>query len=144
MQAATGSSSAVLVLAVLMFASQLPLAGLVPVNPVLAECRFPFERVARGSHTAAVGCNLTPARAAPLRGPARILFGLTLDLNRADQPTLEVLPGIGPVRARAIMAERSRRRFASVAELTRVRGIGPVTLSRLSRWVSVEPLQQSR
>ncbi len=74
-----------------------------------------------------------------LRGPARLLFGLPLDLNRADARALEVLPGIGPARAQAIVAARGAGRFRSVHELKAIPGIGPVTVSRLEGWVQVEP-----
>jgi Helix-hairpin-helix motif len=78
-----------------------------------------------------------PAPAPPPRtGAARLLWGLPLDLNREDERTLEVLPGIGPTRARAI---RAARPFCRVSELRRVGGIGPVTLSRLAGQVSVTP-----
>jgi competence protein ComEA len=78
-----------------------------------------------------------PAAASPPRaGAARLLWGLSLDLNREDERTLEVLPGIGPTRARAIHAARP---FCRVSDLRRVRGIGPVTLSRLTGQVSVTP-----
>ncbi len=72
-----------------------------------------------------------------LRGPARRVFGLPIDANRADPATLETLPGIGPVRARAIVRERARRPFSSVADLARVRGVGPHTLGRLAPWLTV-------
>ena len=72
-----------------------------------------------------------------LRGPARLLFGQPLDLNRESAATLEVLPGIGPARARAIVAERERAPFRSVDEVQRVRGIGPRTVERLRGLVVV-------
>jgi hypothetical protein len=72
----------------------------------------------------------------PRAGAARLLWGLPLDLNREDERTLEVLPGIGPTRARAI---RAARPFCRVSDLRRVRGIGPVTLSRLAARLSVSP-----
>jgi competence protein ComEA len=65
------------------------------------------------------------------------LFGLTLDLNRADAKALEVLPRIGPSRAAAIVRAREEAEFASVAELARVSGIGPKTIAALSGWVDV-------
>jgi predicted DNA-binding helix-hairpin-helix protein len=73
---------------------------------------------------------------APVRGPARRLLGLPIDLNRADAATLETLPGIGAARARAIVAARP---FARVEELDRVPGIGPRTLAALAGLVGVGP-----
>ena len=69
----------------------------------------------------------------PPTGAARLLWGLPLDLNREDARTLEVLPGIGPTRARAIAAARP---FCRVSDLARVPGIGPVTLRRLAGHVA--------
>lgn len=55
-----------------------------------------------------------------------------VDVNAATVEELTELPGIGPVRAAAIVRLReSRGRFGSVDELLDVRGIGPVTLERL-------------
>jgi competence protein ComEA len=74
-----------------------------------------------------------PVTEPPRSGAARLLFGLPLDLNRADPRDLEVLPGIGPARARAIVAARP---FCRAADLARVPGIGPATLRRLAGRVS--------
>lgn len=67
-------------------------------------------------------------RVVPERGPARLLYGAPLDANREPAEVLALLPGIGPTRARAIV---SARPLCSLAELDRVRGIGPVTLHTL-------------
>lgn len=61
-----------------------------------------------------------------------------LDLNRATADDLQHLPGIGPVRAAAIVATRARRPFRSVRDLQRVPGIGPATVAKLRARVSVE------
>jgi len=74
-----------------------------------------------------------PVAAPPAGGAARLLWGLPLDLNREDPRTLEVLPGIGPSRARAIAAARP---FCRPSDLGRVPGIGPVTLRRLAGQVA--------
>jgi competence protein ComEA len=75
---------------------------------------------------------------APLRGPARVLFGLGLDPNRADAASLEALPGVGPARAQAIVDERAQGAYRSLADLGRVPGIGPVTLRRAAPWLVFE------
>jgi competence protein ComEA len=84
------------------------------------------------------GCRLAPAsRARPcpcseLPAEARRVLGLPIALNRASAPDLERVPGIGPVRARAITEDRrARGPFASVAALDRVAGIGPRTARAL-------------
>ena len=68
----------------------------------------------------------------PESGPTRLLFGAALDPNRANAATLEVLPGIGPARAAAIVATRCKHAFAAVSDLRRVPGIGPHTLKRIA------------
>ena len=125
-------------LALALFA--LPLA---PRDGAPAPCSEPAEQLAHAGHSSSVRCDGDPT-ARPLRGPARLLFGLRLDPNRADRASLEALPGIGPVRAAAIETERCRRPFASVAELERVPGIGPRILARLEPWLAVAAPAQAR
>jgi len=61
-----------------------------------------------------------------------------LDLNRATAVQLEALPGIGEVKAAAILAIRDERGgFSSVAELESVRGIGPALVGKLRPLVTV-------
>ena len=58
--------------------------------------------------------------------------GRPLDLNRATMDQLEALPGIGAVKAAAILAVRdSRGGFQTMEELEAVRGIGPALVSKL-------------
>ncbi len=55
-----------------------------------------------------------------------------LDLNRATAEQLEALPGIGEVKAAAILAVRDATGgFQSMEELEAVRGIGPSLAARL-------------
>ena len=61
-----------------------------------------------------------------------------LDLNRATAQQLEGLPGIGAVKAEAIVAERaSRGGFGTVEDLEEVRGIGPALVEKLRPHVRV-------
>lgn len=55
-----------------------------------------------------------------------------LDLNAATVDELDTLPGIGPAKARAIIAEREMNGpFTDIDALGRVKGIGASTLARL-------------
>ncbi len=56
-----------------------------------------------------------------------------LYLNQATVAQLDSLPGIGPARAAAIVRYRDQHGpFGSLTELTRVPGINPALLQRLS------------
>jgi competence protein ComEA len=70
------------------------------------------------------------------RGAAGLLCGRLLDLNAASPRALEALPGVGPARARALVQARP---FASLADVQRVPGIGPVLRRRLRPFVEVAP-----
>lgn len=58
-----------------------------------------------------------------------------VNINQADAAELELLPGIGPSRAQAIIANRP---YSSIDDLERVPGIGPATLEQLRPYVVVE------
>jgi predicted flap endonuclease-1-like 5' DNA nuclease len=104
----------------------------------MSLCESPREAHAEAGWTREVACGESRENASPLRGPAILLFGGKLDLNRAEARELEVLPGIGPARARAIVEARCDAPFRRVADLQRIRGIGPVTTSALGRWAEVK------
>jgi len=74
---------------------------------------------------------------APPDGAAGLLFGRRLDPNRAGPLDFQALPGIGPGRAAAIVAARRKAPFCRVADLVRVRGIGPKTLARIAPLLAV-------
>ena len=61
-----------------------------------------------------------------------------ININTADQETLETLPNIGPTKAQAIMTYRKAHKFESVDELTKVKGIGEKTLTKLRKQITVE------
>ena len=70
-------------------------------------------------------------------GPDEPTGGL-IDLNTADQATLETLPGIGPSSAGAIVQHRELEgRFERVEDLLEVAGIGPSRLAQLQPLVTV-------
>jgi competence protein ComEA len=66
----------------------------------------------------------------PARGP--------IDLNDASEEKLQSLPGIGPARARAILAYRAAHGgFRSISQLLQIRGIGRALLKQLRPLVTL-------
>jgi endonuclease G len=69
-----------------------------------------------------------------------------INVNTASQSKLDELYGIGPAKARAII---NARPYGSVDELTRAKGIGDVTLSRIRDYITAgsggydEPAEES-
>jgi hypothetical protein len=116
--------------------SALLLALALPPGQPPRPCASAYEGSAAEGWTRRAVCG-DPRTGPPLRGPARRLFGLPLDPNTAGARALESLPGIGPARAAAIVHERERRPYASVADLRRVPGIGPVLLGRIAPHLAV-------
>ncbi len=58
--------------------------------------------------------------------------GLIVDLNLATEEELRRLPGVGPARARAVVALRTRLgRLKSVDDLARIKGFGRALVRRL-------------
>ena len=104
--------------------------------PALAgEHELVVVRHAGGCQLAAAG-SAPPCPCAELPARLRLLRGLPLPLDRAAADDLRLLPGIGPARAAAIVAERARGGpFAEARSLERVPGLGPVTAARLSALV---------
>jgi len=62
-----------------------------------------------------------------------------VDINKADIETLIQLPGIGHVKAKAIIDYREENgEFKSLDEITKVKGIGEKTLVKLEPYLSLE------
>ena len=64
--------------------------------------------------------------------PGAAITAVTIDVNRASVHELATLPGIGGVRAEAIVLDRIRHgAFRSVDDLARVDGLGPEIVAML-------------
>jgi competence ComEA-like helix-hairpin-helix protein len=73
---------------------------------------------------------------APPEEPAKPSF--PLDINRAAADELTQLPGIGPVKAQAIVEYRNRvGGFKTKEDLLQVKGIGEKTLAKISGLITV-------
>jgi competence protein ComEA len=61
-----------------------------------------------------------------------------VDINTADETTLETLPEVGPVTAQSIITWRTQNGgFSSVDQLLEVDGIGDATLAKLTPYVTI-------
>ena len=58
-----------------------------------------------------------------------------IDINRADDREFALLPGVGPVLAKRIVANRTEQgHFVSIQDLSRVHGIGEKTIARITMY----------
>lgn len=84
---------------------------------------------------------LEPLRPMTKSIPARYALFLQqpLPINRADNESLQLLPGVGPYLARAILQHIAEHGpLSQEQELLQVAGIGPKTLERLSPTICLE------
>ena len=126
--------------------TRLPRIGLGLAARIISdrESQGPFGSLAGLDRVSGIGPTLLEAVApfSQFSGRARArpdqsaLTRIRLNFATADQ--LASLPGIGMVRAQAIVDDRSHHgRYGSLEDLTRVRGIGIATIERLRPLVVV-------
>lgn len=72
------------------------------------------------------------------QGPPSAEQDSRININEAGLEELVQLPGVGPTRAQAIMAERQKRRFRRIEDILRVPGIGRKTFSRIRHSIRVK------
>ncbi len=78
-----------------------------------------------------------PVSVATTTAPGSPVMGL-VDINTADETTLETLPEVGPVTAQSIITWRTQHGgFSSVDQLLEVDGIGDATLAKLTPYVTI-------
>ena len=119
----------------------LSFAGLLLVGSVVT----PWLRQGAKSDVFPAASTRLPEQSAPSTSAAPLLGGQPavaadgrIDLNAADEKTLESIPGIGPAKAAAIIEYRTRTGgFRTVQELDAVRGIGPGILAKIAPHVTV-------
>ncbi|WP_202879350.1 ComEA family DNA-binding protein [Nocardioides cynanchi] len=90
--------------------------------------------VSDGEQIVVGGGPVAVATSAPSGSP---VSGL-VDINTADETTLETLPEVGPVTAQSIITWRTQHGgFSSVDQLLEVDGIGDATLAKLTPYVTI-------
>jgi len=86
----------------------------------------------------ALAVALASAAALGLAADGQHLTGV-VNVNTASLEELQLLPGVGETRARAIVAARKQRGgFKSLDELVEVKGIGETSLTRLRPFVRLD------
>ncbi len=91
------------------------------------------QTAARSATQAKAGAGNASASSAA-KGKAAV----RVKLNTATAAELEALPGVGPALAQRIAAYRQGRRFSSVDDLLKVKGIGKAKLEQLRPLVEVD------
>jgi tRNA threonylcarbamoyladenosine biosynthesis protein TsaE len=109
----------------------------------LPLCRQPTVLASDAWGAARIDCDGDPGAPSADAGLGGLLLGHPIDPNRASAAVLEALPGIGPARAQAILSERERAPFESLAALERASGIGPKLRRQLEPWMRVERAPQA-
>ena len=79
----------------------------------------------------------------PLRRATSAEIAVLIDINSAGAEELDLLPGIGPVKAAAIIDYRAEHGpFSDVQELLEVPGIGEATLEGLRDYVCADAQEE--
>ena len=60
-----------------------------------------------------------------------------ININTADQETLETIDNIGPAYAKRIIEYREKHPFKSIEEITEVKGIGEKTFQAIKDYITV-------
>lgn len=87
-----------------------------------------------------LGCAADPGPPRALADDERLVLGLPLDPNRAEERVLAFVPGLSRKLAAEIAADRlANGPYRGVEELERVRGVGPKRLARATPHLAVPP-----
>lgn len=87
---------------------------------------------------APMGAQAQRSRAPAVRAEQAPSASGVVNIQTANAEQLQLLPGIGPAKAEAIIAQRERQAFRRVEDILRVRGIGRATFRRLQPMITVD------
>ena len=68
----------------------------------------------------------------------KIAPGTKVNINTADLATLDALPGIGPVKAQAILDYRATSKFEKIEDIMTVRGIKEGEFAKIKDMITVK------
>jgi competence protein ComEA len=111
------------------------LVAAVLVAAVLAPGGATAQNAAVPNPAAQMGA--APSAGASRKKPGKAPLTGVLNVNRATEAELRLLPGIGKKRAELIVARRQKRPFASVDEVGRIKGMRAV-VQRLRSKLTVQ------
>ena len=84
-----------------------------------------------------IGSKTLRAKEVDTGSPTNVMY--PININTADEATLQLLPGIGPAYSERIVQYRLENgSFKSVDEITNIKGIGPKTLQKLRPIITLE------
>jgi competence protein ComEA len=87
-----------------------------------------------------LGCAADPGPGRALADDERLVLGLPLDPNRASARALAFVPGLSSHLAEEIVADREANGpYADLADLERVKGIGPKRLAKAGPHLALDP-----
>jgi competence protein ComEA len=68
----------------------------------------------------------------------KIAPGTKVNINTADRETLDALPGIGPVKAQAILDYRAENKFETIEDIMKVKGIKEGEFGKIKDMIKVK------
>jgi len=78
-------------------------------------------------------------RLKPMSSATLLGLGQRMNINQMAFRDLTMLPGIGPVTAKRILAARQRQgTFSGVEDLKRIRGVGTETIKKIKTFITFE------
>jgi len=83
-------------------------------------------------------------RVLPMSAKARLALGHKLDINRATQQDLLLVPGMRPEFAAAIVQHRQKQDWTALRQLQTIPGIGPKTIRKWADYLEVDPKAATR